>query len=124
MEEIRRLPDLELEVMQAIWACSVPVDRKDVEDIMAKTHQIAPTTLFTIFTRLAQKGFIQIEKSGRSAKYIPMVSQKEYLASQSNRFITKVCGGNIAAFASALCDSGLSKEDIEELKSHLENNTL
>ncbi|MBR3694063.1 MAG: BlaI/MecI/CopY family transcriptional regulator [Erysipelotrichales bacterium] len=124
MEEIRRLPDLELEVMQAIWACSVPVDRKDVEDIMAKTHQIAPTTLFTIFTRLAQKGFIQIEKSGRSARYIPMVSQKEYLASQSNRFITKVCGGNIAALASALCDSGLSKEDLEELKSLLENNTL
>lgn len=124
MEDVRRLPDLELEVMQAIWACTSPVDRKDIEVIMAKTHPIAPTTLFTIFTRLAEKGFVEIDKTNRSARYIPLVSQKEYLASQSNRFITKLCGGNIATFASALCDSGLSKEDLEELKSLLESNML
>ena len=30
-EEIRRLPDAEQEVMQAIWACTPPVARTDIE---------------------------------------------------------------------------------------------
>lgn len=31
---IRRLPDAEQEVMQAIWACTAPVARTDIEEIL------------------------------------------------------------------------------------------
>ena len=31
---IRRLPDAELEVMQAIWACTPPVARTEINDIL------------------------------------------------------------------------------------------
>ena len=36
---IRRLPDAELEVMQAIWACEPPVSRADINKILKDTHQ-------------------------------------------------------------------------------------
>ena len=39
---------------------------------------------------------------------------------EMNDFIKKTCGGSISAFASALCDSGISKEDLLELKKYLE----
>ena len=45
---IRRLPDAEQEVMQAIWACTAPVARTDIEEILFKTHPMAMTTLLTL----------------------------------------------------------------------------
>lgn len=121
---IRRLPDAELEVMQALWACTPPVSRAEMDEILKETHPMALTTLLTLLTRLAEKDFIQIEKVGRSARYIPLVTREEYLASQSRRFLEKLCGGSLSTFATALCSSGLTKEEIAELRSLLDRGEL
>ena len=123
-ETIRRLPDAELEVMQAIWVCTAPVARTDIEEILFKTHPMAMTTLLTLLTRLNEKGFITIEKNGRRSYYTPCVSQEDYLASQSKSFVEKLCGGSMSAFATALCNSGLTKEELAELRDMLERGTL
>ena len=123
-ETIRRLPDAELEVMQAIWACEPPVARADIEEILYKTHPMAMTTLLTLLTRLAEKQFIAIEKNGRRSYYTPCVSRQDYLASQSKTFVEKLCGGNLSTFAAALCSSGLTKEELAELRDMLERGTL
>lgn len=119
--KIKKLPDSEFEVMQAIWKCTPPVSRIDIESHL-KDYPIASTTLFTLLTRLADKGFIKIEKINRSADYYPLISQEDYLADQSNRFFNKLCQGNLSIFANALCDSGLTKEEISELRKLLERN--
>lgn len=121
---IRKLPDSELEVMQAIWACTPPVARTDIDEILKDTHPMALTTLLTLLTRLAEKGFIKIEKVSRSARYYPLVSKQEYLAEQSKRFLNKLCGGSLSTFATALCDSGLTREELAELRDLLERNEL
>lgn len=121
---IRRLPDAEQEVMQAIWACQSPVARTDIENILFKEHPMAMTTLLTLLTRLSEKGFITITKNGRRSYYTPLISQENYLASQSKTFFEKLCGRNISTFAAALCDSGLTKEEIAELRSLLERDAL
>ena len=123
-KNIRRLPDAELEVMQAVWACTAPVARVDVEELLKDTRPMATTTLLTVLTRLAEKGFLKIEKEGRSARYIPLVSRQEYLAEQSGRFFQKLCGGSVSAFATALCDSGLTREELAELRDLLERDAL
>jgi len=123
-ENIRRLPDAELEVMQAVWACESPVSRADIEEILYKTHPMAMTTLLTLLTRLAEKGFISIKKNGRRSYYTPCISQEEYLAAQSKTFVEKLCGGKISTFATALCNSGLTKEELAELRDMLERGTL
>lgn len=122
--QIRKLPDSELEVMQTIWACTPPVARTDIEKILNDVHPIALTTLLTLLTRLSEKGFIKIEKISRSARYYPLVTQQEYLADQSKRFLNKLCGGSLSTFATALCDSGLTKEELAELRDLLERNEL
>lgn len=123
-ESMRRLPDAELEVMQAVWECEAPAARADIERILYKTHPMAMTTLLTLLTRLAEKGFLRIEKVGRSSRYVPLVRQEEYLSAQSKRFVDKLCGGNMSTFAAALCSSGLSKEELAELRDMLERGTL
>lgn len=113
---IRRLPDTELEVMQALWASDTPVPRAQLEERLAQTHPMATTTLLTLLSRLSEKGFVRVDKEGRKSLYAPLVTQEDYLAAQSRSFIQKLCGGSLSTFASALCDSGLSKEELEELR--------
>ena len=123
-ERTRRLPDAELEVMQAIWACKPPAARTEINERLKETHPMAQTTLLTVLTRLADKGFIRIEKEGRSARYIPLISRQDYLAQQSRRFLEQLCGGSLPTFAAALCDSGLSREELDELRDLLERGGL
>lgn len=124
IKNIRRLPDAEQEVMQAIWMCEIPAARTDIEEILYKDHPMAMTTLLTLLTRLNEKGFISIEKNGRRSYYTPCVSREEYLASQSKTFFQKLCGGNVSVFANALCDSGLSEDELKQLRDLLERNEL
>ncbi len=122
--EIKRLPDSELEVMQVIWNQEAPVPRIVVEEEMKKIHPVAQTTLLTYLTRLAEKGFIKVQKRGRNSEYTPLIPQVEYQAKQSQQFFERMFGGNVGAFANALCDSGISKEDLQELKELLDRNEL
>ena len=122
--QIRRLPDTELEVMQAVWACTPPVPRAEIETALKDTHPMALTTLLTLLGRLADKGFLRIEKAGRGSRYTPLVSREDYLAQQSKRFVDQLCRGSIPAFASALCSSGLTREELAELRRLLERGEL
>lgn len=121
---VRKLPDAELEVMQAVWECASPVSRADIEKLLQDSHPMALTTLLTLLTRLSERGFLRIEKEGRRARYVPLVTKEEYLAEQSRRFLDQLCGGSLSTFATALCNSGLSREDIAELRELLERGEL
>lgn len=123
-KSIRRLPDGELEVMQAVWACTPPVSRTDLEEILGEKHPLAATTILTLLSRLVEKGFLSTERQGRSNYYTPLVSKQHYLAAQSRRFVDTLCGGKMSVFAAALCDSGLTKEDLAELRDLLEKGGL
>lgn len=121
---IKRLPDSELAVMQAVWACTPPVSRIDIEQQLHDTYPIAQTTLLTLLSRLTEKGFLTADKAGRGKTYTATISQQEYLAHQSRSFFEKLCGSSMSAFAAALCDSGISKEELRELRKLLEEESL
>ena len=123
-ESIRRLPDAELEVMQALWSCPSPAARADIESALFPHHPMAATTLLTLLSRLGEKGFVEISKDGRRSHYTALVSKESYLAAQGRSFFQKLCGGSVSAFAVALSDSGLSREDLEELRALLERGQL
>ena len=120
MDKIRRLPDSEFEIMNILWDLEDPIDRGQIEERLFEKHQIALTTLLTLLTRLSDKGFIRIEKEGRRSRYYKLVDKKDYLSSQSTSFFRQLCNGDMKVFANALCDSGLSKEDLAELRRLLE----
>ena len=103
-ERIRTLPDAELAVMQAVWACEAPAKRAQIAAILDKTHPMAPTTLLTVLSRL--------------------VAREDYLARQGRKFYDTLCGGSLPAFAAALCASGLTAEELEELRELLREGML
>ena len=118
--KLTKISDGELEVMQALWSIDGKASRKDIEEVVCKNHDMATTTLLTFLSRLAEKGFIKIEKVGNANIYSTLVNRHDYLKSESGDFIRKICGGSMSAFASALCDSDLSREELQELRKYLE----
>lgn len=124
MKEIRRLPESELEIMQIIWREQGSVSRMRIEEALKEKHPLAPTTILTLLTRLTDKGFLAQEKEGRLNLYRPLIMEKEYLASESRSFLDRLFGGSVANFATALCDSGIKKEELEELRKLLEKGEL
>ena len=124
MMEIKRLPESELEIMQIIWKETGPVSRAVIEYALNEKHPLAPTTILTLLTRLCDKGFLSQKKEGRTNLYEPMITEKDYLASESRLFLDRLFNGSVANFAAALCDSGVKKEEVEELKRLLEKGEL
>lgn len=124
MNNIKRLPDSELELMQIIWKLEYPVSRPDIEKNLPKNHQLAATTILTLLTRLCEKGFLKVEKQGKTNLYTPLIAEKDYLAGESRNILNRLYGGSLKAFAMSLVDSGVSKEEIDELRKMLEENKL
>lgn len=124
MKNIKRIPESELEIMQIIWKEEAPVSRMTIERALQEKHPLAPTTILTLLTRLCEKGFLSLRKEGRSNLYEPLVTEREYLACESRSFLDRLFGGSVAGFATALCDSGIKKEELEELKRMLEKGEM
>ena len=120
----RHLPDCELEIMHIIWEKEPPVSRTEIESAVSADHPLASTTILTLLTRLCEKGFLAVEKQGRSNLYTPLVTQKTYLAGESRSLLNKLYGGSVRTFATALCDSGLTREELTELRDLLERDAL
>jgi BlaI family penicillinase repressor len=121
-KSLPRLPDAEQEVMHALWQCEIPAERAAVAGKL--TRAMAETTLLTLLTRLAERNFIAIEKVGRRSVYTPLVSKQDYLAARSRSFIDTLCGGSLPTFAAALCEGGLTREELQELRALLERDEL
>lgn len=124
MQEFKRLPDSELELMQAIWRCEPPVTRAELEAKLEPGRKLAPTTVLTFLTRLCDKGFLAVERRGKTNGYTPLISEKEYLARESRNVLDRLYGGSLRAFATALVDSGISREELESLRDMLEEGRL
>ena len=124
MKDYHRLPDGELSIMQIVWKNTPPVSRSVIERELQDKKVLAPSTIITFLSRLCDKGFLRVEHLGRTNLYTPLIAQKDYLAGESRRFLNRVYGGSVSAFAASLCDSGLTHEDAEALRKLLEDNAL
>lgn len=124
MNTKKRLPDGELSIMQIIWREEPPVARSTIEQALGDKKQLAPSTIITFLTRLCEKGFLSLTRKGRTNYYTPLISEREYLAQESRNILDRLYGGSLASFATALCDSGVSRKDIEQLRDMLERGSL
>lgn len=124
MNEIKALSDTELRIMQFIWDMEPPVSRIDIEDRLCEDRSLAPSTIITFLSRMCEKGLLSVEHKGRTNFYTPLVSKQEYQASENRSFLNRLYGGSFSEFAVSLCNSGISKDDLAELRRMLEDNNL
>ena len=124
MKEFHSLPDGELEIMQIVWKNAPPVSRSVIEQALSERRKLAPSTILTFLSRLCARGFLGVTHEGRTNYYTPLVSQKDYLVGESRRLLDRLYGGSLSAFAVSLSDSGVTKEELAELRALLEEDAL
>lgn len=91
--------------MNALWRLGQATVR-DIHAALATTRPRAYTTIMTILDRLAQKGVVERQKSGRAWLYKPQLSADQARTHAVTRLVEGFFQGSTDALASHL--SGLS----------------
>ena len=126
-EKIIKLPESELEIMQAIWALNEEGEKFVTASLIMKRFtslsRLKLTTILTLITRLQIKGFIKTEKIGRSNCYTPLITSAEYRKFASGDFVEKVYMNDKMGLISALVgDEKLTAEELDEIKAIIAKN--
>jgi predicted transcriptional regulator len=72
----RPLPELELQVMKALWMRG-RATVADIQEHLRPRRPLAYTTVMTVMDRLARKGAVSRVKQGRGYLYRPTVSRSD-----------------------------------------------
>ncbi len=114
---MKRLPDSELEIMMIIWELDKPVTRTEIEEQMDPGRKLSPTTILSFLSRLQEKGFLAMEKSGKNNVYIAMVDKEIYLQKESWNVLKRLYQGSVKNFFAALYDGdNLTNAELKELE--------
>lgn len=79
--DTRRLPDAELAVMQALWACQTPAGRSDLEGVLQSTHPMPPPPCSPCCPGWGTRALSAARRSAQRPIH-PPVSQEDYLAAE------------------------------------------
>lgn len=77
---MRRLGELEAEIMDRLWQWKRPATVREVVDDINKQRPLAYTTVMTVANILYNKGWLLRGKQGRAWVYTPVRSREEYSA--------------------------------------------
>lgn len=119
--QIKRLPDAELEIMIVIWKSKKPVNSSYILDQMRDKRTWALATLMTVLTRLVEKGFLICQKEGRNNTYRAAISEAEYKESEGKSTLEKLFGNSIQDVVMSLYNgNAIGKKDLAELRELLD----
>jgi predicted transcriptional regulator len=77
---MRRLGDLEAEIMDRLWRWKRPATVREIVDDINKQRPLAYTTVNTVATILYNKGWLLRGKQGRAWVYSPIRTREQYSA--------------------------------------------
>lgn len=77
---VRRLGELEAEIMERLWGWGRPATARDVLADLNKTRPLAYSTVKTVADILHRKGVLRRAKNGRAWVYEPTLTRQEYTA--------------------------------------------
>ena len=117
MLKIKRLPDAELEIMNALWDADAPLTAAELETALPGP----PRARTTLLARLEEKGCVTREKQGRGYLYTAALTRAAYLPAESRSLWGRLFGGSPRNFVAALAETDtLTDADIDELAEYLE----
>lgn len=116
----QRLPDSELDIMLVLWNGTPPMTRPEIEKVINKKKNLAPTTILSLLTRLETKKFVEVTKQGKMNLYTPLVSQNDYQANESQSVLEKLYGNSLKKFVTSLYQGKkMSSEEVQDLSNFL-----
>lgn len=117
----KKLGEAELEIMQVIWNSESPVTSNYILKELQGLRQWQLSTLMTSLARLADKGFVNCDRSTGSNLYTAIISEDVYKTGRSKHFLEKLYNNSLQNMIAALYNNQtINHSDIEELRNFLD----
>ena len=111
---IKELTRAEEQVMQILWK----LEKAFVKDIIEKIPDPRPAynTVSTVIRILEKKGFVDHDAFGKTYRYFPIISKKEYTRTYFRNFLSNYFGNSFQEMVSFFAkEDQMSLSDLEEL---------
>ena len=112
----------EFYILKYLWSRETPATFSEIMTHFNEEEkkEWKKQTVNTFLTRLAQKGFLKIDKSGKRAIYIPSVSKKKYYEDYAQQIIEDSYEGSLKNFICAFTENHkLTSNEKEELLTYV-----
>ncbi len=120
---IRKLPDAEFEVMDAVWSVAAPVTTPVLMDKIGKSRGWKAPTLISFLSRLEERGFVRSEKKGKERQYFPLLEKEVYIRVTTLEFLAKYHGGSAVQMIDAIYGRGkMPVTEMEQMIDWLKDN--
>ena len=119
----RTLTDLELEIMQILWASGEATVPKVAEALTEAGRPLAQPSIRTMLSILQKKGYVtRRAAAGRGFAYRALVSQDEAQRHTVKTVVERVFGGSPLDLVSTLLrDNIISRKDIAKVQRMIED---
>ncbi|MBE5878911.1 MAG: BlaI/MecI/CopY family transcriptional regulator [Lachnospiraceae bacterium] len=115
------ITDAEWKIMNLLWEES-PRTIMQITKALADSTGWTKHTVMTLLKRLEEKGAVRYENGEKAKLYQPIVSKDEIAVEETKNFLQKAFKGKIGLMINTMIkEEALTKEDLEELYSILEN---
>jgi len=112
-----KIADAELEIMRILWREKRPLKVAEFKDELEQNRGWNKSTTHTLVARLRGKGLIEPTERYGVARYVPLITEDEYILAEGKAVIEKF--GNAKTLALAMVRNGhLTNADIEELREY------
>ncbi|MBQ8508366.1 MAG: BlaI/MecI/CopY family transcriptional regulator [Clostridia bacterium] len=110
------LSDGEWKIMKLLWKEAPRTIAQMVKALEGDTGW-TKTTIFVMLRRLAAKGAVRVDDSGRSQLWYPAVERMDAASEETSSFLSKVWEGSLSMMISSMAgQSALSAGEIAELR--------
>jgi BlaI family transcriptional regulator, penicillinase repressor len=111
-----QITDAESLVMEVLWHDGASTSDHIIA-LLRERHGWHDSTVKTLLSRLTKKGAINAESEGRRFRYVPQLSQQDWVMAQSRGLLDRLFGGRIAPLVAQFSASGeLEDGDVEALR--------
>ncbi len=116
-----KISEAEFPLMEYIWDNN-PVSAQDLAKFALDTFGWKKNTTYTVIKRLSERGAVKRTDPGIIVE--PLVTREEVQQAETDELIDKIYNGSVKKFfVSFLKREDISKENLDEIKKLLEDNT-
>jgi predicted transcriptional regulator len=113
--ELQQISESELILMRIIWEKGGTAMFADIMgELERQGRAFKNNTTLTLLSRLIEKKYLKISKTGRRNIYQALVSQETYNAAQTKILLDKVYEGSVQGLVNTLLSQGLVSEEEKE----------
>ncbi len=121
MNKENKISETELEVMKIVWRNNKQTTSSDIVKELKVLKGWKDTTIYTLISRLVEKGFLIQEKQKQISCYSPTIFEHEYTLEQTQEMIDKLFGGDATQLVSMLYkNKKIKSKDIDNLRKYWE----